>query len=226
MIMNQDTIHSKNQKSLTTVSPLIKWPAILLSYVFHPVFIPLYAVLFLVYVHPSYFSGFADANKLRTIFILIQNAVFYPLFCIVLLKGVGFIDSLFLRTKKDRIIPYIACGIFFFWTFLVFKQQNIYPRILPSFMLGVFLASSAALIANIYFKISMHAIGLGGWLGLFLVIANTNTMLMTWPIAAVLLITGLVCTARLIVSDHTVKEIYTGFFLGLLAQFVAAYVLL
>lgn len=226
MIMNQDTIHSKNQKSLTTVSPLIKWPAILLSYVFHPVFIPLYAVLFLVYVHPSYFSGFADANKLRTIFILIQNAVFYPLFCIVLLKGVGFIDSLFLRTKKDRIIPYIACGIFFFWTFLVFKQQNVYPRILPSFMLGVFLASSAALIANIYFKISMHAIGLGGWLGLFLVIANTNTMLMTWPIAAVLLITGLVCTARLIVSDHTVKEIYTGLFLGLLAQFVAAYVLL
>jgi hypothetical protein len=93
-------------------------------------------------------------------------------------------------------------------------------------MLGVFLASSAALIANIYFKISMHAIGLGGWLGLFLVIANTNTMLMTWPIAAVLLITGLVCTARLIVSDHTVKEIYTGLFLGLLAQFVAAYVLL
>ncbi len=226
MIMNQDTIHSKNQKSLTTVSPLIKWPAILLSYVFHPVFIPLYAVLFLVYVHPSYFSGFADANKLRTIFILIQNAVFYPLFCIVLLKGVGFIDSLFLRTKKDRIIPYIACGIFFFWTFLVFKQQNVYPRILPSFMLGVFLASSAALIANIYFKISMHAIGLGGWLGLFLVIANTNTMLMTWPIAAVLMITGLVCTARLIVSDHTVKEIYTGLFLGLLAQFVAAYVLL
>ena len=226
MIMNQDVIHSNNQKSVTAVSPLIKWPAILLSYVFHPVFIPLYAVLFLVYVHPSYFSGFADANKLRTIFILIQNAVFYPLFCIVLLKGVGFIDSLFLRTKKDRIIPYIACGIFFFWTFLVFKQQNVYPRILPSFMLGVFLASSAALIANIYFKISMHAIGLGGWLGLFLVIANTNTMLMTWPIAAVLLITGLVCTARLIVSDHTVKEIYTGLFLGLLAQFVAAYVLL
>ncbi|MFZ4769583.1 MAG: hypothetical protein ACOYLO_05335 [Ferruginibacter sp.] len=224
--MNQDTIHSNNQKSVTAVTPLIKWPAILLSYVFHPVFIPLYAVLFLVYVHPSYFSGFADANKLRTIFILIQNAVFYPLFCIVLLKGVGFIDSLFLRTKKDRIIPYIACGIFFFWTFLVFKQQNVYPRILPSFMLGVFLASSAALIANIYFKISMHAIGLGGWLGLFLVIANTNTMLMTWPIAAVLLITGLVCTARLIVSDHTVKEIYTGLFLGLLAQIVAAYVLL
>ena len=75
-------------------------------------------------------------------------------------------------------------------------------------MLGVFLASSAALIANIYFKISMHAIGLGGWLGIFLVIAGTNSMLMTWPVASVLLITGLVCSSRLLVSDHSTEDIY------------------
>ncbi len=208
------------------VSPLLKWPATFLSYLFHPIFIPLYVVLFLVYLHPSYFSGFSDGIKMRTVFILVQNAIFYPLFCILLLKGVGFITSIFLRTQQDRIIPYIACGIFFFWVFLVFKQQPIYPRILPAFMLGVFIASSAALIANIYFKISMHAIGLGGWLGIFLVIAFGNTMLMTWPLAAVILITGLVCTSRLLVSDHTPKEIYAGLALGIISQFVGAYVML
>ena len=224
--MNTSTIHPVNHKPLVIVSPFLKWPAVLLSYVFHPVFIPLYAVLFLVYVHPSYFSGFADTNKFQTVLIVIQNAVFYPLFCIVLLKGVGFIDSLYLRTQKDRIIPYIASGIFFFWAFLVFKQQNIYPRILPAFMLGVFLSSSAALIANIYFKISMHAIGLGGLVGLFLVIAHSNSMLMTWPLAAVLLITGLVCTARLILGSHYPKDIYTGLFMGIILQVVAAYIIL
>jgi hypothetical protein len=222
--MSTNTLHSP--PTVARLSPFLKWPANLLSYLFHPIFIPLYAVLFLVYVHPSYFSGFSDSIKLRTILILVQNAIFYPLFCIVLLKGVGFIDSIFLRTQRDRIIPYIACGIFFFWLFLVFKQQPIYPRILPAFMLGVFIASSAALIANIYFKISMHAIGLGGWLGLFLVVALSNSMLMTWPLAAVILITGLVCTSRLLVSDHSPKEIYTGLALGVLSQFAAAYVML
>jgi len=49
---------------------------------------------------------------------------------------------------------------------------------------------------------------------------------MTWPLAAVLLITGMVCTARLIVSDHTVKEVYAGLLMGLLAQFAAAYIML
>jgi hypothetical protein len=224
--MNTGVAQTFTENKPLPVHPLLKWPSVLLSYIFHPIFIPLYAVLFLVYIHPSYFSGFADSTKLRTIFIVIQNAIFYPLFCIALLKGVGFIDSIFLRSQKDRIIPYIACGIFFFWLFLVFQKQLMYPRILPSFILGIFLASSAALIANIYFKISMHSIGLGGWAGLFMVIAGTNTMLMTWPLAGVLLISGVVCTARLIVSNHTPRDIYTGFFLGAIAQFVAAYVIL
>ncbi len=208
------------------VPPFLKWPAVLLSYIFHPIFIPLYASLFLVYVHPSYFSGFSDENKFRTILIVAQNAVFYPLFCVALLKGVGFIDSIYLRTQKDRIIPYIASGIFFFWTFLLFKQQVSYPRIISSFFLGVFLSSSAALLANIYFKISLHAIALGGWLGLFLVVARSNTMLMTWPLAVVILICGVLCTARLVLGHHTSKDVYAGLFLGLAMQLVAAYIML
>lgn len=218
--------YQTNHISPQKISPLLKIPALLLSYLFHPIFIPLYVLLFIVYIHPSYFSGFSASAKFRTILILLQNAVFYPLFCVLLLKGVGFIDSVFLRTQKDRIIPYIASGIFFFWTFLVFKQQPEFARILPSFMLGVFLASSAALIANIYFKISMHAIGLGGMLGIFLIIANSNSMLMTWPLSTALLISGLVCTARMLISDHKAKDIYSGLSLGILAQFIAAYIIL
>ena len=224
--MPSSAFDTSNHSSLPTVAPALKWPAVFLSYVFHPIFIPLYVLLFIVYIHPSYFSGFSDSSRLRTILIVVQNAVFYPLFCVLLLKGVGFIDSIFLRTRKDRIIPYIACGIFFFWTFTVFKEQADFPRIVPAFILGVFLASSAALIANIYFKISMHAIGLGGMLGIFLVIAGSYSMLMTWPISIALLITGLVCTARLLISDHSPKDIYTGLFIGIAAQLVGAYIML
>lgn len=208
------------------VSPVLRVVATVLSYIFHPIFLPLYAVWFIAYVHPSYLSGFSGGMRLRTVLITAQNAVFYPLFCVLLLKGVGFISSVFLRTQKDRIIPYIASGVFFFWTFIVFREQTLFPRILPSFMLGVFLASSGALLANIYFKISMHAIGLGGIVGLFIVITGSNTMLMTWPLSIALLITGLVCSARLLISDHTPKDIYTGLAVGMLAQFIAAFIIL
>jgi hypothetical protein len=51
-------------------------------------------------------------------------------------------------------------------------------------------------------------------------------MLMTWPLSLALLITGVVCTSRLIVSDHTPKEIYMGLLVGLVCQFAAAIAIL
>ena len=206
--------------------PILKVFANFFSYIFHPIFIPIYAIAFLVFVHPSYFTGFSEKRKIMTVVISSVNLVFFPLLSVALLKAVGFIDSIFLRTRKDRIIPYMACGIFFFWAYTVFNKQNIYPPILSSFILGIFLAASAALIANIYFKISMHAIGVGGLIGLCIVIANSQTMLMTWPLALALLIAGIVCTARLIVSDHTQRDIYLGLALGLLAQLIASWITL
>ncbi|MEO7047044.1 MAG: hypothetical protein ABI091_17205 [Ferruginibacter sp.] len=214
-----------NEKQ-AAVPGFLKWPASFISYIFHPIFIPVYVIWFLVYVHPSFFSGFSDAEKKQVILIIIFNLVFFPLLSVFLLKAVGFIQSVFLRTQKDRIIPYMACGIFFFWGYTIFKEQELYPSIIASFIFGIFLASSAALIANIYFKISMHAIGVGGLVGIFLIVFGTNTMLMTWPIAGALLIAGLVCTARLIISDHSSKDIYAGLFVGLLSQIIASLVIM
>jgi hypothetical protein len=40
----------------------------------------------------------------------------------------------------------------------------------------------------------------------------------TGYISIALLITGLVCTSRFIVSDHTQKEVYVGLFIGIVSQ--------
>lgn len=196
------------------------------SYIFHPVFVPLYITAFLLYVHPAAFSGFSAAEKRKVMFIIGLNIVAFPLLSVLLTRAVGFIDSIFLRTQRDRIIPYILSGIFFFWAYLVFKNQPQYPLLLTAYILGIFLASSVALIANIYFKISMHAIGMGGWLGFFLVIFRSNTMLMTWPLCFALLITGFVCTSRLLLRSHDQKDIYMGLVVGIITQFAAAVVVM
>ena len=206
---------------------VVRFFAHIFSYIFHPLFVPLYVTLFLMYVHPSYFSGIDKQAEFRLLFFIVQESMGYILLTIVLSKALGFIDSVFLKTQKDRIIPYIAAGIFYFWQYRVCANypEALHP-IVPTFMLGVFLAASAALIANIYFKISMHAMGMGGWLGIFLIIMQSNTMWMAWPLAAVLLIAGIVCTSRLLISDHSPKDIYVGLFVGLISQFVAAMVIL
>lgn len=206
---------------------LIRIAAHFFSVVFHPLFIPAYVVAFLLNFHPSLFAGFSSGAKLMLLLSTILNTAFFPAFSLLIMKGLGFIRSVLLPSRQERIGPYLASMIFYFWAARVFfKFQPQLPPLLPSFMTGVFLTSIAALIINIFFKISMHATGCGGLLGIFIVIMNSNSMLMTWPLAAALLITGLVCTSRFIVSDHSQKEIYTGLLVGLLCQLIAAAIVL
>lgn len=201
----------------------LRFFAWLISFVFHPLFIPLFVSYFILFLHPGYFIGFNNEQRWMVFLRIAINMVAFPLFSVVLLKAVGFIDSVFLKTQRDRIIPYIGCGIFFFWMYLVFRNQSEIPVILTSFIFGVFLASSAALIANIYYKISMHAIGCGGLLGvLFMILSDSPTSSLIIPLMIGFLMTGLVCTARMIMGHHSPKEIYMGLFVGIIFQIIAA----
>lgn len=217
---NLETSRTDNQPRI------VHFFAHLFSYIFHPLFIPIYVTVFLEYIHPAYFAGFSHLAKTKLLLLIIINAVAFPAITVFLLKSLGFVNSIFLRTQKDRIIPYIASMIFFFWTQYVLREQPYVPRILVSFMFGVFISSSAALIANIYNKISMHAIGMGGMLGLLLIIMQQNTMLMTWPLSLGFFIAGLVCTSRMLISDHRPNEVYTGLVVGLLCQFAGGLIYL
>ena len=206
---------------------ILRFFAHLFSVVFHPLFIPFYVVSFLVNFHPSYFSGLGFYTKFELLRSTAVNTILFPAFALLVMKGLGFVKSVLLHTQQDRIGPYLANMIFYFWMARVFF--NFKPELTPvlaSFMTGVFLTTAVALIANIFSKISMHAIGCGGMLGIFIIIMKSNSMLMTWPLSLALLITGLVCTSRLIVSDHTQKDIYLGLIIGLVCQFAAAIVIM
>ena len=219
----RSTINDQLPAVVSRQSSVVVFFAHFFSYVFHPLFIPLYVIAFLVFVHPSYFAGFTAADKYRLLLSTGLNTVLFPAFAVLLMKGLGFIKSIFLRTQQDRIGPYLSSMIFYFWTaWVFFKTDPQLALILPSFMTGVFLTTVIGLLSNIYFKISMHAMGMGGATGLFLIIVMYNSMLMTWPLGIAVLLTGIVCTSRLIVSDHTPKEIYLGLFFGFLCQLGAA----
>ena len=193
------------------------------SVIFHPLFVPVYVVWFLLYIHPDAFLGFSSEDKTRVLLIIILNIVFFPLITVLLLRGLKFIDSIQLHTRKDRIIPFIASGIFFFWAYNVFREQPQYSSLIKTFLLGIFLASSGGLIANIYFKVSMHAIGMGGWLGFFFMLFINHSMQMTWALAFVILFTGIVCTARLMISSHKPSDLIGGLLIGFAAQIISSF---
>jgi hypothetical protein len=224
--MEQNLILS-GEPSLENAEPhfsaALKIPAQIFSVVFHPLFIPLIAAWYLAFIHQGYFTGLSPADKLMILIRVTYSTIFFPALTIVLLKALKFIDSIFLKTQRERIIPYVAANIFYFWMYLVFKNQPQVPTTLTAFIFGVFLSSSVALFANSYYKISMHALGVGSLSGLLLLIIFAGSPYSVFLAAMItFLLTGLVSTSRLIVSNHRPFDIYSGILFGIICQVISA----
>lgn len=204
-------------------SPAIIFLANIISWVFHPLLVGLYMTVYLVYVNPDYFVGIGEGGKIQTVLIYIINSIFFPLLSVLLCKALGFIQSVYLRTQRERIILYAITMIFFFWTFYVFKNKPGIPLVMPQMSLGIFFSVIICFIANIYTKISMHATAAGGLSGFFIVLLYTSSNNVSVALAVSVFIAGLVCSSRLIASAHRVPDIILGFGAGFISQWIAAW---
>jgi hypothetical protein len=199
----------------------IRVMAKIISYIFHPVFIPVYILLFLLYIHPAVFAGATGQDKQWVLLQAISMYGFFPLITVLLLKALNFINSVFLTTQRDRIIPFVICNIWYFWIWYVWRNLPGSPREIIILSMAIFLASAIGLMANIYMKISMHTLAMGVAISFMLLLAFIQPVSSGAYISIALLIAGLVCSARFIVSDHTQKEIYGGLLAGFAALFIA-----
>ena len=198
----------------------LRIPALIISYLFHPLFIIGWVVLNLLYRNNFVFIGVDPEDRFIYFLRVFGTSIFLPMVTVLLLKGLGFIRSIQLPTQKDRIIPYVACITFFFWSYYVSKQLGD-PSELRAFLLSAFVTASASLIINNYMKVSMHALGVGGMLAFFVLLLFANKLDDVSSLLVAVLITGITCSSRLIVSDHKTSEIYTGLITGIIIQLVA-----
>ena len=214
------TANLSTAKNLSPASPNRYW-ATFLSYIFHPLFISSYVMAFLLFVHPMAFSQIDRQTKiLRFINIVLCN-VLLPAFSVFLLWRLKFIQSIFLRTEKERILPYLVAMVFYWWTWDVFRNLPDIPPVAVHFLLGSFLALCGAWMCNIYFKISMHTVAMGSALMFFLLFSFTDDYASGLYLSIAVLATGLVATSRLVLTAHSNFDIWSGLFVGMLAQFIA-----
>lgn len=204
----------------------LKIIAKIVSYILHPLFIPIYVFLWLAKRFSVNFDGITQTGLLFKEISVFINASFFPAFAVFLLWRLKFIESIFLRTQKDRIIPYIITMIFYWWMWYLSRGFTDQPIVLKPFFFGIFLTTVFGLIINNFIKISMHAIGAGTLITFVIFTCLYYQTLFGADIAVVTILTGLICTARLMLNHHSVTEIYSGLFIGILCQLISFWLML
>lgn len=192
------------------------------SIVFHPLLILTYVLLFLIWVNPYEFGGGGLGKNLP----LVASAFLYtfamPAFALIMMKYLGLVGDLKLSKREDRIIPYIAAGVFYCWLSVNAFYTSVYPKVYTIFIIGSTIALFLAFIVNNYSKISIHTVGMGGLVTmifftlLFFSYDNIEVFLLLS-----ILFAGAVGTSRLLLKAHTSRQVYSGYLVGLIGQAIS-----
>lgn len=209
------------QAEPATDSTLLWIAAKAVTYLFHPLLLLTYAFFFVDIFFPYQFLHLGPQAKMQFLMVLLVNTVFFPLATLGLMKGLKLISSFELNDNKERIIPFIAIMLFYFWTYLVLRDKigvgDYYTHIALGASFGIFLA----FFFNVFYKISLHAVGAGGFLGIALTLTMISTFNLLTPLLLVIIIAGLIGSSRLFLGAHTTQEVVTGYMVGILGQMVA-----
>jgi len=190
-----------------------------ISVLFHPLLFPTYMLFLFLYI-PG-FTVFTYSTEIKfylAVFVFIMTFGI-PASLAFMLKRFKVIDSLQMNSRQERMIPLaMMAGVYFITYYSLSKMGSL--ALFNLFLLGVAITSLAALAINLYTKISLHMIGMGGVAGSILGLLLVYPVNMRWLFYLVVLLAGVVGYARLTVTNHTLRQVYNGFMMGFVLMLV------
>ncbi|MGL4292660.1 MAG: phosphatase PAP2 family protein [Bacteroidales bacterium] len=189
----------------------------ILSTVLHPLLMPLYGMLLVVFF--SYMSFFPTSLKGFMLAIVALFTMLVPMLSIALLKFMKVISDVSLNNRADRKIPYLislgsylACGILLY-------RINV-PLWLVGFIGGGLASLLIASVITIWWKISAHMTGMAGLTGCALYLSQTFSMMPFWLLPLLILFTGMLGSSRIILNRHTFGQVLAGTANGFLCVYL------
>lgn len=191
----------------------------LLSVFLHPVLMPTYALWFLLRQSSYLHYTTSPTEQAAVILIVLLNTLLLPVAISYFMIRRGWIRSFEMEKKEERLVPFITNAFLMLVSYYLLRKWMV-PKVYYLLMLGAAAAVVIAIIINFKWKISIHMIGIGGILGTFLGMSTFLFVDLRIPLLFTLMIAGLLGTARLQLGAHTPLQIYAGFFVGFLCEFL------
>lgn len=185
------------------------------SYFFHPLFVPLLAIVFYFLVSTN------SLTSSEQLLVYIQGIIFtiiLPVLCFLFLKSINKIDSIMLPIVSQRKIPLLIQSILFF---VLITQGDVFVQIpgLYYFFLGCFISTLLALFLVILdIKASLHMVGISSLVAFCIAMSIYTQRNLIFEISFLFVLNGLVGSSRLYMKAHTPQELASGFAVGFLPQ--------
>ena len=190
----------------------------LISILLHPMFMPLLALHLTILFLPS--LAFTLSHNLKLIYgILVFSTMVLPLASVFFLMLKGKVSSVEMSNHKERSLPLFKTVIWMSFGYYLLQNLLFYTPILKAELLGAILIILIAAIISKYWKISLHLLGIGGVVGIFIALQIIHGDFLYLLIFFILL-SGLLGMARVKQKAHNYEQVYVGFLVGLSVELI------
>ncbi|MDN3491961.1 hypothetical protein [Winogradskyella bathintestinalis] len=182
-----------------------------ISFVFHPLIMPLMGVLFYFSKTPRFIPLPVMKAKIFSIVIL---TIILPILLFFLLKTINKVDSIYLKSTKERLIPlFINSVIILLILIRVITPSEMIE--LYYFFLGILCSTlTCFILAGFKIKASIHMIAASGFFMFAVAIGLHYHININGTIALMMIIIGAIATSRLHLKAHTNQELLIGIITG------------
>ena len=183
----------------------------IMSMIFTPFYLPLVGLVALFLF--SYMSLLPLAYKLPMLLTVYISTILMPSLLIHLYRTFQGWTSKELGRKERRIVPYLISILCYFGCFFLMEYRNT-PRVISIILVAALVIQMVCALINVWWKISTHTAGIGGLAGGLVVYSIAFSFNPIWWLAFVILLAGMVGTARMILRQHTLAQVVAGFLVG------------
>ena len=120
--------------------------------------------------------------------------------------------------RERRMIPYIISILCYFTCYYLMNVMNM-PRFMGNILVAALVIQMACALINVWWKISTHTAAIGGVAGALIAFSLIFGFNPIWWLCLVIILAGRVGTSRMILRQHSLSQVITGFGIELVSAF-------
>lgn len=188
-----------------------------ISTILHPIVMPTIGILLFLILTPIRLN---KQQKYILVTVIFIATYIIPLLLLLFLKAIGYIKNFKVETIKERKGP-----VFFITSLFFILGKTFFNTAVTRDISYLFYGTTLAMVI-VYFifflkiKTSLHLLAMGSTIGFFLVFQQVYNISILPIIAVLIILSGLLASSRLYLKAHLPKEVYLGFFVGIISQFI------
>ncbi|MDD2602220.1 MAG: hypothetical protein WCS15_04905 [Prevotella sp.] len=187
-----------------------------MSMTFTPFYLPLVGLIALFLF--SYMSLMPWQFKLIVLTMVYFFTILLPTLFIHAYRRYQGWSTMEIGKKERRMVPYIIAIVCYFACYYFMNMMRI-PQFMANILVAALFIQVVCAVINVWWKISTHSAAIGGFEGALLafsILFSFNPLV--W-FCIFLIIGGMVGTSRMILRQHTLTQVITGFLVGMVIGF-------